>query len=469
MKPKIFKIAIIAFMLTIAFMKSHAQQAQGTPPVPTKAEPPLPPMAVAGIMPDDTVPKKKRIPVARMSIGVGQTSLAGDSDYRKKMNDLNAQMNDLRKQMSDLRTQELKKQQAAMREANEKMLKQMNDNNDKSFNRAFAAPRVAFNYDDSDERLKEKIKSGDVKELIKAYSKSYSVGKNDLLSIDNSYGKVTVNTWAKNEFKVDVEIKADADAQDEAQKMLDDVTISDTKEGDNVLFKTSFAEKNHHWYTNYNSDDGKYSIHRIQVNYTIYLPSKSSLSITNHYGATAMTDFEGKLTIDNSYGSFTAKRLTNPANAITTRYGSTAIESLNGSDVKVSYGSLDLGSCDNLNAEISYSPAKIAVLKSSGNISLHYGGGLKIGTLDKGLKSLAVNANYSNVNLSLGGDPNFNFDVSVRYGGFNYSNGVSVTEKTPDDSQRGWVSTKSYKGLIGKGSTDKIISIKSNYGNVNFN
>jgi hypothetical protein len=67
---------------------------------------------------------------------------------------------------------------------------------------------VSYQQQQIDEEYKEKVASGEIIEKIKNYSKSYSVDGNDLLQINNSFGKSgTVNTWNKNEFKVDVQMK----------------------------------------------------------------------------------------------------------------------------------------------------------------------------------------------------------------------------------------------------------------------
>jgi hypothetical protein len=331
---------------------------------------------------------------------------------------------------------------------------------DKSFN---------FNFNYPDQKLEERIKSGDVKEKVKNYSKSYSIGSGDKLQIDNRYGKVIVNTWAKNEFKVDVEIKVAADEDDEAQKLLDGVSISDSKDGNVVSFMTNINNKGNNSWSMWGGNS-RSSVHKVEVNYTIYMPTKNALDITNRYGGTVLPDFAGKLTINSSYGSFTAKTLTNGNNNITSRYGSATIESLNGSDLNIAYGSLILGSSDNLNAQISYSSAKIDRIKTSGNITVKYSGGLKIGDLDKNFKNLSINSSYSSVIMGLSGDQNFDFDVTVRYGSFNYGDhSVNLTGKTPGDDERGWNPTKNYKGHLGKGNADKVVTISSSYGSVKFN
>jgi len=325
-----------------------------------------------------------------------------------------------------------------------------------------------FNTSD-DKKLQEQIQKGEVKEKIKNYSKSYSVDGNDKLVINNTYGKVTVNTWAKNEVKVDVQIKAYANEEDDAQKMLDNISITDSKENSVVSFKTNIertqnSDGNNFWGTWFSN--GRSNTRKSEINYTIYMPAKSQLQITNRYGATILPDLQGKLIIENSYGSLTGKNLSNPANEIKVRYGSANIENLGSSNLSVSYGSLNLGEADKLNADVSYSSAKIGKLTTSANINVRYSGGLQIADVDKNLRNLSVNSSYSTVKLGLPENENADIDVTVRYGSFNYgSRTVNLVNQGQDDERR-YSTTKVYKGKLGKGDANKVITIKSNYGSV---
>jgi hypothetical protein len=457
MKAKIFKHILTALIAFAPFVKSFAQQPATPAPAPPTV---LSPVTVSGY----AIAPMATYNLSPM-VAIGGPLVSQDTNYNKKMRELNTKMAELRQQMSALRTEELKKQNIVRAESTQRIYRERAESDVKNFDRAFSEPRVRFNFD-SDKNLQEKIKSGEVKEVSKTYNKSYTVDKNDQLSIDNKFGKVTVNTWNKNEFKVEVEIKADANDQAEAQKILDNVSVKDSKDGNGVSFTTSFADNNNSW--TISSHNGTYTIHRVVINYVVYMPSKNSLSITNRYGAVTLPDLEGKVTINNSYGSLTAKKLSNPANNISNRSGMVSIETLKGSALKVSDGSLDLGTSDNLTAEISYSPAKIATLKTSGNITLRYGAGLKIGELDKNFKGLQVNSSFAPVIVGLAGDHSFNFDVTVNHGSFNYGDHITtVTDKTPDDGH--WSTTKTYKGHVGKGSSDQTITITSKYASVQFN
>jgi hypothetical protein len=316
--------------------------------------------------------------------------------------------------------------------------------------------------------VEKMVESGDIEEKVKTYSKSYPADANDKLEINNKYGRVIVNTWNKNEFKVDIQIKADARDEEIAQKLIDAISISDSKNGDLVSFRTNFGGNNGNG-SIWNLFNTRNNNHKVEVNYTIYMPSKNALSVNNSYGATELPDLEGKVSVNVSYGSLSAKALTHAANTIKVSYGSADIESLNSSQLDVDYGSLELGSVDKLTSDISYSSVKIGRIKSSGNINAHYAGGIQIDELDRNFTNLSINSSYSGIKVGLNNAASADFDVTVHYGGFDYSDlPVDITKKTPPDSEKGFHPTQNYKGHVGKGNTDKMISIRSSYGGVKF-
>ncbi|MBB6112799.1 hypothetical protein HDF23_005582 [Mucilaginibacter lappiensis] len=458
MKSKIFKRSILALMALLAINTISFAQQTPAPPVPVPVLPPIPPVAPLNQM---TAPDSK--------------------DFQLKMNDLHIKMKDLQKQISHIKLQQLKQMNLKMK-GFDKQFKHLDQNfnyqlNDSTRNLACdlsnnIAPQIALGFKDFDTNFSYNTDNDsqhdDGVEKVKNYSKSYSIDGNDVINLDNRFGKITVNTWNKSEVKVDVQIKVGANDDDMAQKLLDNVTIRDSKDGSGVYFKT-----------NINSDDNgsswslfggrRNNVRKIEVNYTVYMPSRNPLNVSNKYGATSLPDLDGKLVINNSYGSLVAKVLSNPGNQITVKYGSATIGSLNGSDLDVAYGSLNLGECNKLNADISYSSAKIGRLTTSGNINVKFSGNLNINEVDKNVKNLAVNSSYSSVKLGISNEQNADFDVTVRYGSFNYGgHDINITSKSPADNDRGYNPTKNYKGHLGKGSNDKTITINTSYGSVSF-
>jgi hypothetical protein len=317
------------------------------------------------------------------------------------------------------------------------------------------------------ENPEEPVELTGTAEKIKNISRTFSVDNNDKLSVNNQYGKVSVHTWAKNEIKVEIEIKAYEASENGAENLLESVNIAELREGNLISFKTNFEKTSLNFWSRVKN--GQEERRGVQVNYLIYMPSKNPLDISNRYGKTEIDDFSGPVNISSSYGSLTSGKLDNPANQVKVSYGSASIDNFINGNLSVAYGSLTLNQAAKLNATIKYGKATIAQLSQGGDFNIAYTGGFKIDEVDKSVKNLNINSSYSGVSLGLEEGANFDFDVTVNYAGFNYSNSrVNLVEQiTSSDKPKSWSPSKNYKGQIGKGSDNRII-IKSNYGGVKF-
>ncbi|WP_295673780.1 hypothetical protein [uncultured Mucilaginibacter sp.] len=325
---------------------------------------------------------------------------------------------------------------------------------------------VEVNDDSSNDNAYNGDDKGSVNEKFKSYSKSYPIDGNDRIRLSNQYGKIVVNTWDRHEIKVDIQIKAVAQSDDEAQKLLDGVQIIDSKEGDQVSFKTQIERNNSSWKIwNWGGNNGK---HKVEINYTVYMPAKTDLSVEDSYGSIQLPDLSGKVRISCSYGSVLAQNLSNPANEIEGSYGSLKAGNINGAHLDYSYGSAEIEEINNLNADLSYGSFKLGKLNGTASIDLSYVGGFKIDEISNSFNKLNIDASYSSVALGVPSNDNFNFDITTSYGGFSYDDEkVAITSKTPSDG-RHESSTKNYKGHFGKGGSESQINIHTSYGSVNF-
>jgi hypothetical protein len=384
------------------------------------------------------------------------------ADYRAKMHKLQDQMRSVQREMSRLRNDESRKNA----ERTQARVDRMNSSSDSGEH-----IHEHNSYMRGDEYIDKKIASGEIKEKTKPYTKSYTIGANDKIQIENIFGKVVVNTWAKNEVKVDVEIKADGDNDAEAQKILDKVTIKDSKEGENVSFRTDIErnDDDNNWGSW--SDSSRSHTKRVVVNYTVYMPAKNALSIANKFGDVTVPDMSGKVTLDLKFTNLTAQQLSNPLNDVTVKFGDANIASLNSEEFNIAYGNAKIGTADKLKAKVSFAGLDVDKLTSSGDVTLKYtrgGTGFKVGELDKNLKSLNIDASFSKVLLNP--KDNFDFDISTKMGGFNYDDAsVNVTSKTPAEGERTYYNpNKNYKGHAGKGGADRTVTIKSNFTSIKF-
>ncbi|WP_073403381.1 hypothetical protein [Mucilaginibacter sp. OK098] len=303
---------------------------------------------------------------------------------------------------------------------------------------------------------------------IKNYSKSYPLDANDRIKLSNQYGKITVNTWDRREVKVDIQIKAEARNDDDAQKLMDGVQISDSKNGDQVSFKTNISRDDDGFWSLFNFG-GRNKKQKLTINYVVYMPAKTDLNVEASYGSIELPDLDGKVKISTSYGSTSVQSLSNPSNEIEGSYGSLKVGSMNGGRLDFSYGSVDMEECNNLKADLSYGSFKLGKLKGIGEFDLSYVGGFKIGEVASSLKRLNINSSYSGADVGISPNSNFEFDITTSYGGFNYNdNNVFITSKNPPDGSKHIGTTRNYKGHVGKGNSDARVTINTSYGGVHF-
>ena len=109
---------------------------------------------------------------------------------------------------------------------------------------AFFTTQLFAQKEDKDERERyENFKE-------KSISKTYPASGN-ALNIDNTFGKVVVNTWTKNEIKVDIHIEASATEKETMERIFNNIEVTDRQEGSKIYFKTTMDNERR------NKDGGK--------------------------------------------------------------------------------------------------------------------------------------------------------------------------------------------------------------------
>jgi hypothetical protein len=336
-------------------------------------------------------------------------------------------------------------------------------------------------------------------EKKKNITKTFSVDSKDKLSINNQHGDVKVELWEKNEIKVDITITGYGSSDAKAQELLDNVEITDKREGDKISFKTFIDSDNNNWNWGNNwswngkKDDENCNCPKtkkgVEVNYTIHMPRTNALTVSNKYGKTIIPQFDAPLRVTSNYGSFTSDRLKGLDKDIFVQYGTGNIKQMDDGDLQISYsklnvdkadnlklknnyGSVTLDDINNLDGTFQYSSGKIGRINETGKLNISYSDGVQLSEMAKTLKSLDIRSNYTAVKLPVNGDCNADFEVTTTYANFRYPSGkvtftVNPDENDDDDRKMGWQPTKTYKGKIGKGSNTKI-TIKTNYAGVKF-
>ncbi|WP_293297922.1 hypothetical protein [Pedobacter sp. UBA4863] len=242
----------------------------------------------------------------------------------------------------------------------------------------------------------------------KSFSKSYHLGRGDKVNVANIYGNIMVKTWDKNEVKVDADIRAFANSEEEAQKLIDNVTITSSKNGDEAVFKTQMEDRNGSWGNG--SRNGKRWRREVKIFMTVYLPSSASLTVSQQYGNVEIPDFSGPTALKVQYGKLVTGNLSNANNFISAQYTSVDLKDVNKATIKQQYGSgLTISSIGDLTLNAQYATVRIGDIKRNASIKQQYGSGLSIQSVD----NLDLEAQYASVKIgTVRGDAG----IKVQYG-----------------------------------------------------
>lgn len=290
----------------------------------------------------------------------------------------------------------------------------------------------------------------------KIIEKVYKAGRKDRLRIDNRYGRIKVNNWNRDEFKVVVRIKVGESSTRRAQEALDRVSINDSKSGNEVHFKTAIASAESGWFSSLTGSRNQ----ELSVNYEVYMPAGNELSLNNQYGPIETGDRDGKLNVVVRYGSLKTGKLNAPNNTISASYSKVDIASAQEAEIAVNYGGLTLGEIGKATISLSYSGnGQIRTVTESADISLRYSGGMSIG-LGPDIKEANIAASYSHVVVSPAKDAIFDFNTAVSYGSFDYGPNAKIQESA------GGNTSKQYTGYWNTASASNSVNISARYGSV---
>jgi hypothetical protein len=247
----------------------------------------------------------------------------------------------------------------------------------------------------------------------KTFSKSFSCGGDHLLFLQNACGNVFVDTWDKNEVKVDVEMTAYAKDNAEAEELLKYSAVSDEMvDGSKTLFLythtisgAKMAEKQDTIYTTLNTV------------YRLFIPRSMPVNIQNTYGNVYLGNMGGTVNVRVVNGSLHAQRIGGNNNNIDIDMGigkstvgqvRSASFSGHNSDIVIT-NALDVSIKDYGNVEIA-NGKDVSVFKTSGFLKVDTADGLS-GRVAK--TSIAIAAISGNSDIELRNCENVNFGAVV--------------------------------------------------------
>ncbi len=327
-------------------------------------------------------------------------------------------------------------------------------------------------------------------EETKQVNKTYTVTSSTAISFTNSFGRMHVNTWDKNQVQVSIEIITRSGNESRAKELLDGIRIDidDANPSTGISFKTVIPEGR----TSGNNTS-------MEINYSVNVPKNNPLYLRNSFGDCYLGDYAGKTTIRVSYGNLNTGNLEG-SNDIDLSFGggTSKIDGMKSGELKISYSSMDIGpmgqvdinsqfsnleadkweagtlvakygqvsfgEIGSIQATVNFSPFRIDKLDRRLNLDIQYGGQTEIRNISNDLQSLDIESSFGPVRLDLPPELNAALTVHVEFGNFNYDKGNIDFNRINEGN-----TSKDYEGKIGKGSTTVAISVTAKYGDVRIN
>ena len=132
----------------------------------------------------------------------------------------------------------------------------------------------------------------------KTIKKEYTVNKDALLKINNSYGNLDVVTYSGNTISIEVNITVSGNDEEKLQKKLDGINVNFNASSSLVEAKTMFNNKKSWW--NWGNNNMS-----MEVNYKVKLPITNSVDLDNDYGSINLDKLEGNANLRCDYGKIT--------------------------------------------------------------------------------------------------------------------------------------------------------------------
>ncbi|MGB3617490.1 MAG: hypothetical protein WBA12_05180 [Catalinimonas sp.] len=329
-------------------------------------------------------------------------------------------------------------------------------------------------------------------ERTKRISKQFNVTSSDRLRIDNTYGKVHVNTTAQGEITIEVEITVRNSDADDLDGMLDRIEVDIRRDGETIRGRTQIDNRSN-WLKelfNWSTDNDP----QMEINWTINMPPANALDVENRYGSVYLDDFRGPLRLDVRYGTLRAERITSEQANVKVAYGAGDVKQMTGGRVDVSYSSFELEEGGNLAVETSYSNLQIDQIEALdldgryGNVEIdevsrltgevRYSG-CKLGTVREqlalevgycpsfsvrrvaeGFQRIDVESEFSSIRIHFDKPAAGRFDVAVSYGSFRAPGlDLNYGERREDNN------TFEARGTFGSQGTARV-NINARYGDV---
>jgi formylmethanofuran dehydrogenase subunit D len=273
-------------------------------------------------------------------------------------------------------------------------------------------------------------------EKRKTYEKMYDLSSGDKVKVGNIFGDIKVTIWDKSEVKVKGELIVTAKTEEWANKVIDNLKITDSKSNGKISFQ---FENDSKIYQN------KGSSQTMETNLEVFVPANTTLQLTNSFGDITLPDYSGSIDVENKFGNLIAGKLTN-VEELSVEFGKASIESL-----------------ANANATFKFSKIEIKNLIGANKLNYEFCNKSTL-LLSNSATTTNITESYSTLNIKPSADFTAAYDIRTSFGSL--KNKTNIDFKRADEESKYADNDKEYEAQVGNSSNK--VKIKSSFGKIIF-
>ena len=288
-------------------------------------------------------------------------------------------------------------------------------------------------------------------EKEKTISKLFSVDNDPTLMIQNSFGKIKIESWSENKIEIIVKIKTESANESWAISKLNSIDVVFESFEKIVRATTNINEKNHNA-----SEMGS----TFETNYEIKVPEATFLKLKNEFGVIEINQSKGPTEISCKFGKIRIGKLENQTNNIELEHcAESSIKHIENGKIDAKFSKINIDEIKHLELNSEFSNIKIQSVKEIdlnnkfGSITIQNveilkgvchnatfavdrivnqfvlqsrGSTISILELDSKFETVDLNLNKTSLKLNYKNQNNFDFDISATNTTLNLDHNLSV-------------------------------------------
>jgi hypothetical protein len=268
------------------------------------------------------------------------------------------------------------------------------------------------------------------------------------LSIDNSFGDITIKKHKQSIIDVLIEINVVPKKSRDYDKVKDKVHIEINEVGDRVELTTV-------------NDLNGMSTEELEIDYTVSIPENTSLEIRNQFGDVWIEGTEGKVYARVQHGDFFCGNVGGSENSIKVQFGELRLQSMKDAELETQHGDFRASRLQNVEVEIQFGDAEIDEIDGELDIDIQHSD-LSIEKCTESLRKLEIDAQFSDIDLGSGMWDMYNMELEGSFTDFSLPSSIKslINYESKD------LHSKEYR--INEKISDRKIIIEANHSNVDF-